>query len=113
MNGLIGAVLCGALALASLLISIAQFRERGLLINNAYLWASERERETMDKKPHYRQSGIVFAFSAAIFFVMAFECVFVTDWLWVIVGLLTIALLIYALASSIKEQKKQARDENQ
>lgn len=113
MDGLIGAVLCGVLALASLLISIAQFRERGLLINNAYLWASERERETMDKKPHYRQSGIVFAFSAAIFFVMAFECVFVTDWLWLIVGLLTIALLIYALASSIKEQKKQARDENQ
>lgn len=112
MAGFIGVMLCGALAIASLLISIAQFREKGLLINNAYLWASERERETMDKKPHYRQSGVVFAFSAAIFLVIALECAFATDWLWLMVGALTVALLVYAVASSIKEQTKHEGNEN-
>ena len=52
----------GALASACLIISIRQFQEKGFLFNNAWLWASEKERRTMDKKPHYHQSGVVFAF---------------------------------------------------
>lgn len=97
------AVICFALALVFLIISIFQFREKGFLFNNAYIWASKQERETMDKKPHYRQSAIVFTLCAAIFFTMALEILLMTGWLWLIVGLLSVAMLVYAIASSAKE----------
>ena len=106
MAELIWAIICCVLAITCSIIIIMQFKEIGFLFNNAYIWASKRERGTIDKKPHYRQSGIVFALCAAIFFFMALECVLFTGWLWLIVGLLTIVLLVYAIASSVKEQTK-------
>lgn len=106
MAEFIWAIICGVLAIACVIISIMQFKEKGFLFNNAYIWASKQERETMNKKPHYRQSGIAFALAAAIFFFMALECVLFTGWLWLIVGLLAVAVLVYAIASSVKEQTK-------
>ena len=47
------------LTLASFGISYFQFHERGFLLNNAWLYASAEERNKMNKKPYYRQSGIV------------------------------------------------------
>lgn len=102
----IWAMIYGVLALVSCIISILQFREKGFLFNNAYIWASKQERETMDKKPHYRQSGIVFALITAIFFFMALECVLFTGWLWLMVFLPAAALLVYAIASSVREETK-------
>lgn len=102
----IWAMIYGVLALVSCIISILQFREKGFLFNNAYIWASRQERETMDKKPHYRQSGIVFALITAIFFFMALECVLFTGWLWLMVFLPAAALLVYAIASSVREETK-------
>lgn len=83
-----------------------QFKEKGLLFNNAYIWASKQERETMDKKPYYRQSGIVFALCSAIFFFVAMECILLTGWLWIIAGVLAIVALIYAIVSSLKSINK-------
>ena len=53
--------------LACLFFSYLQFNEKGFLFNNAYIYASKQEREVMDKKPHYRQSGIVFLMVGIIF----------------------------------------------
>ncbi|MBQ8536015.1 MAG: DUF3784 domain-containing protein [Clostridia bacterium] len=106
MAELIWAMISGVLAVACLIISVMQFNEKGLLFNNAYIWASKLERETMDKKPYYRQSGIAFALCAAIFFCMALECILLTGWLWLIIGALAIVVLIYAIVSSMKEQNK-------
>lgn len=106
MTEKIFAVICGILAAACLLISIMQFWEKGFLFNNAFIWASEKEREKMDKKSHYRQSAIVFAFCAALFLCMAFECIFMTGWLLFVEGALLIAVLIYAIVSSVKNQTK-------
>lgn len=105
MAELIWAIISGILAVACLIISIMQFKEKGFLFNNAYIWASKQEREKMDKKPHYRQSAIVFSMCAALFLCMAFECVFLTGWLWLIEGALAIVLLVYAISSSVKEMK--------
>lgn len=104
---MICAVVCGLLAAVCAVISVMQFKERGFLFNNAYIWASKQERETMDKAPHYRQSGIAFALIAALFVAMALECVLSTGWLWIAAGLLAAAVLVYAIASAAKEQKKQ------
>lgn len=103
MKEILGAIVCGILSVISLIISIRSFKEKGFLFNNAYIWASKQEREGMDKKPHYRQTAIVFAMISAVFLCIAIECVFLTGWLWVVVGLIVIATLIYAITSSIKE----------
>ena len=79
MFEIICAIICGALSLIFLIISIMSFMKRGFLFNNAYIWASKQERESMDKKPYYRQSAIVFALFAAVFLFMALDCYFLTD----------------------------------
>ncbi len=103
MAEVIGAIMSGVLAVACLVISVMQFKEKGFLFNNAYIGASKQQREAMDKKPHYRQSGIVFALCAAIFFCVALECILLTDWLWFIIDALAVAVLIYAIVSSMKK----------
>ena len=62
------AAVCGVLALFCLIVSVMQFMEKGPLMNNAWIWATRKEREAMDKKLHYRQSGVVFAFLSVIFY---------------------------------------------
>ncbi len=94
------------LSIACAVISVFQFKEKGFLFNNAYIYASKQERETMDKKPHYRQSGIVFAILSSIFLCIAAECVLETGWLWWVEGALCIAVLVYAIFSSIKTIRK-------
>lgn len=106
MAELIWAIICGVLAIAFAIISMMQFKEKGFLFTNAYIWASKRERATMNKKPYYRQSGVAFALCAAIFLFMAMECVLGTGWLWLIIGLLTITLFAYAVSSSARTQTK-------
>ena len=102
MANIITAVICGALALAALVISILSFCEKGFLFNNAYLWASEKERAAMDKKPHYRQSAIVFAILAAIFLCLAAEALLQTTWLWMVQCGLIVVAIVYAIRSSIR-----------
>lgn len=97
MAELVWAIICGVLAITFSIISIAQFREKGFLFTNAYIWASKPEREAMNKKPYYRHSGIAFAICAILFFFMALECILFTGWLWIVVGLLAIVLLVYAI----------------
>lgn len=106
MKETIGAIVCGILAVISLIISIRSFKEKGFLFNNAYVLASKQERERMDKKPHYHQSAVVFALLTAGFLCMAIECVLLTGWLWVAGVAIAIAALIYAIVSSMKEITK-------
>ena len=35
-------------------VSIRSFQNKGFLFNNAYIYASKKERGKMDKKPYYR-----------------------------------------------------------
>ena len=93
-------------AVALFLISFFHFAERGPLLNNAYLFASEQERKTMDKKPHYRQSGIVFGLIGANFLLLALESFLETGWIYYIVWILAFIVVIYAIVSSIREGTK-------
>lgn len=101
-----GTIICSILAVVCIIISILQFKEKGFLFNNAFIWASEQERETMDKKPYYRQSGIVFAFLSSVFVCIGIECTARTGWLWWMIGALLALVLIYAVVSSIREDVK-------
>jgi len=106
MENLIGIISGVVLSVVCAIISFFQFQEKGFLFNNAYIYASKQERETMNKKPHYRQSGIVFAFLSVIFLCIVLECIFETGWLWWTEGALCIAVISYAIISSIKTIRK-------
>lgn len=90
-----------SVCLAALIISVFQFKEKGFLFNNTYLYASKKERETMDKKPQYRQSAIVFLLVGIAFMLLAIEIFFALKWLYPVVMLIVICMIIYAIVSSI------------
>ncbi len=92
--------------LAAFIISYFQFKEKGFLFNNTYLYASKKERETMDKKPHYRQSAIVFLLVGIAFLLLAIEIFFALKWLYPVVMLFVICMIIYAIVSSINIERK-------
>lgn len=83
-------------------VSALQFLEKGPLLNNAWLFASEQERKTMNKAPHYRQSGIVFGLLGVIFALIGLETILHTGWLYYIVWATAFATVIYAVVSSVK-----------
>lgn len=89
-----------------LLIAILSFCEKGYLFNNAYIHASEKERESMDKKPYYRQTGIIFALLSLVFFFNCLQIAF-KDIPFVIGGHITvIAAIVYAAVSTALLQRK-------
>ncbi len=107
MEKIIIAIICAILGIAVLILSIRQFMERGFVFNNAYLWATKEERERMDKRPHYRQSAIVFALLAPFFFIMAVEILLDTFWLSILAYICPVAAVVYAIASSVKQEAKR------
>lgn len=107
MGKIIGAVILGFIAIACFGFSYLQFREKGFLFNNAYIYASKQEREIMDKKPHYKQSGVVFIFIGIIFFINAVEIVLQTDWMVYLVVVTAVIAILYAIVSSIRIEKKK------
>ena len=108
MGKIIGVIVLGIVSIACFIFSYLQFNERGFLFNNAYIYASKQEREVMDKKPHYRQSGIVFIMIGIIFAINAAEILLKTGWLFYVVIAITVIAIIYAIASSIIiEQNKK------
>ncbi len=94
-------------AIILFIISVLQFKEKGVLLNNAYIWASPKEREKMDankemKRPHYHQSGYVFLFLGISFISYSLYCFLNLHWLFVVFWIMLAVTLIYAVVSSIK-----------
>ncbi len=83
------------------------FKEKGFLLNNAYLFASKKERKEMDKKLHYRQSAVIFLLIGIIFLLNTLQMIFEIGWLFYAALAVTIAAVIYALVSTIKIEKKE------
>ena len=95
------------LAAVCAVMSVRHFRQRGCLFNNAWIYASSTERETMDKAPHYRQSAVVLLLVAALFALLGFSVLTQKTWLLWAEAALTAVSLIYAIASSIKIEKNK------
>ena len=107
MGNIIGTIILGVIAIACFIISYLQFKEKGFLFNNAYIYASKQEKETMDKKPHYKQSGIVFVFIGIIFLMNAIDIIFQTGWLNFFVIGIVIVVIVYAIVSSVMIEKRK------
>ena len=95
------------LSIVSFIIGYFQFKEKGFLFNNAYLYASKEERNRMNKKPHYRQSAIVFSSLGIVFLVIAVTILTGWNWLFPIVIVIAILLVVYAIVSSISIERKR------
>ena len=107
MGKIITAVILGIIALLCYILSAFQFLNKGFLFNNAYIYASKEEREKMDKKPHYKQSGIVFLLIGMLFTVNAVNAILKTNFLFFIVIVLALIGIIYAITSSILIEKRK------
>ena len=94
-------------SIGTFVMSVRSFMERGFLFNNAYIFASKEEREKMDKKPHYRQSAIVFLLLGVSFLLLGIMTL--TDALWLLYVVLGIAALtiIYAFVSGVRMENKK------
>ena len=99
-------IACAALSLAALIISLRAFQEKGFLFNNAYIYASEEEREKLDKKPWYRQTAIAFLLISIVFALLALEVWLDAHWRFFVVLGIGIATVVYAVASTIVIERK-------
>ena len=93
--------------LAGILLNtgIMHFREKGVLLNNVYLFASREQREIMNKKPYYRQTAIIFCILSAVFIVVGLSLVFRNDSILMIEIPLILSAMIYAIVSSVRINK--------
>ena len=107
MGYIIGAIILVIIAVACFVISYLQFNEKGVLFNNAYIFASKQEREPMAKKPHYKQSGLVFLLIGIILLINAIDVILQTGWLFYCVIVVAVVAIVYAIISSITIEKKK------
>lgn len=104
---IVGAIVLFLISLFSFVISFRSFMRKGFLLNNAYIYAPKKEREAMDKKPHYHQSGIVFLCLGLVFLLNGFNLIFKTDWILYLVVTIAALALVYAIVSSILIEKNK------
>ena len=100
-------IACFLFVLSAILfvLSFRAFREKGFLFNNAWIYASEEERRTMDKKPHYRQSAIIFLLLGMVFLFNAVAVITGFDFMYLIAIGTVISAVIYAIVSDLKSKK--------
>ncbi|MBQ6733750.1 MAG: DUF3784 domain-containing protein [Lachnospiraceae bacterium] len=98
-------IMAGVLAL----LSFRSFKEKGFLLNNAYLYATEEERKTMNKKPWYRQSAICFCLLSVAFILLGLYSVFDKKVFIILVYLVFAGTVVYAIASSVKINRREGQ----
>ena len=107
MAEIIPACILFAVATVAFVLSFRAFRGKGFLLNNAYIYASKKDRETMDKRPYYRQSAIVFGMIGLIFLLNGLSVLLAAKWITYAKVAVMIATAAYAMASGIAIEKKK------
>lgn len=92
--------------IVSLIFSVLAFSGKDIILDDAYIKASEEERKTMDKKAYRIQAAIVFLFLAAISACNALRAILHEPMLTYIAGGIAIIGIIYAIISHYKIKKK-------
>ena len=108
MEDMIAAGIFFLISLAAFVLSIRAFLEKGFLLNNAYIYASRKERETMDKKPRYRQTAIVFLLVGVIFLLNGLSTLLKAYWISYLSTAVIVGTIIYAVTSAHAIEKKKS-----
>ena len=95
----IGAIVFGIIAVISFVIGILQLCEKGSLINSAY---TSKEK---NKKPYYKQSGIVFLLIGLMFLFNAINILIKTTWLFYAVISIIIIIMAFVAISTVRMKK--------
>ncbi len=90
-------------------LGVRQLLERGYLLNNVWIYASAKEREAMNKKPYYRQSGIVFCLLGLLFTLIGLYALLQSSCLLWLGAALVVGTVAYAIVSSIRIEKSKAK----
>ena len=106
---LIALIIVFVIAGVFLLFSIRSVFERGFLLNNAYIYASKEERKTMNKKPYYKQSAVVFCILSAVFLVIGLSLLLQNENIILLEIPLIVGIIIYAIVSTVMINKQAKR----
>ena len=79
---------------------------KGFLFNNAYIYANKKEREQMNKKPYYIQTGIVFILLSIASCLEGFNALLRYDVFFVLFIIIIVVTLVFAIVSTIYIDKK-------
>ena len=109
LGDIITAVILLVVSVLLFMASIRSFLEKGYLFNNAYIYASKKERETMNKKPYYRQTAVIFFLMGMIFLLLGIAILLNAFWFTYITGLVILVMLVYAVVSSIAIEKEKRK----
>ncbi len=93
------------LAGISFVISYFQHKQKGFLFNNAYIYASKKERDKMNKAPYYKQSRNVFFMIGILY--LSIPLIGIIEMSNIIIVLIALLIAIYAVISSIKISKEE------
>ncbi len=107
MGDIVVGVFCLLLGVGCAVLSLFQFLEKGVPLNNAYLWASESQRRGLDLPALFRQSAITLALAAVLMLLIGAECLLHTDVLLIFVGPVTLATLLYVILSSVRMARRR------
>lgn len=105
MGTIIVFIAAGILAL----LSFRSFKEKGFLLNNAYIYASEEERKTMNKKPWYRQSAIAFSLLSVACILSGLDMILDNKACQILAILFLVGTVLYAIVSSAMILKGENR----
>ncbi len=98
------AIMLFILGAGSLILGIRQLQNKGPLINNAWLYADERERQAMDKAEkayYYRQSGTLFLIIGLQFLMIGIFCLTKNSIFLYLQYTLIGCVLVFAIVSEI------------
>ena len=101
-------IILAVLSLASIVLGVTQLCEMGKPLNNSYIFASEQERAAMDKKPLYRQTGIVLLIVGVGLLGIVVLCCFM-KYAWAFYLLIPVFVLAvgYSIVSEVLMSKKK------
>ena len=89
-----------------ILLSIRSFLERGFVLNNAYIYASKEERNSMNKKPYYRQTAIVFCLLSLVFIIIGLSVILRNSKIELLQIPVIAGAIIYTVVSTIQINKQ-------
>ena len=99
---MIDVVISGLASVLCFALGAMQLRGKGVPLNNGWLYAGRRERDTMDKAPLYRQSGIVLTLLGAVFAVLTAAVWRESNLLTAVSGVLMAVTMVYAVVSGVR-----------
>lgn len=94
-------------SLISFFISYQQFKERGFLFHNAYVYASKEDRNKMNKRPYYQQSAKVFFGIGIIFILNSLQVVVKKTWVFYMILVFAFILIVYAIGSAMDSSREE------